>query len=167
MLKGRPKGGSAEKKKKGQLNKYCMQSRDPAGPFVSCTIRWAGSRADGRGIHTWPCLLGIPMGCGVGRCCTWTYPPRSTRGRDHGVCDQVQESSVTSNLYPPKSCPSAGAAWDSSLQSFFSPCLLHTPVPQPCTGALAEPISSMLPTAGLELTAILPQPPKCRILRPF
>lgn len=93
-LQGRPKGGSAEKKKKKKPTKQTLYAdrEDPAGSVVSCPTPWAGSRADGRGYMTLP--LGNPH---HGR---RTHPP-SRRGRGCGGCDQVQESSTTSNLHPP------------------------------------------------------------------
>lgn len=81
-----------KKKKKPTKQTLYADREDPAGSVVSCPTPWAGSRADGRGYMTLP--LGNPH---HGR---RTHPP-SRRGRGCGGCDQVQESSTTSNLHPP------------------------------------------------------------------
>lgn len=59
-LQGRPKGGSAEIKKKPTKQTLYADREDPAGSVVSCPTPWAGSRADGRGYMTLP--LGNPHG---------------------------------------------------------------------------------------------------------
>lgn len=70
---------------------------DPAGSFVSCPTPWAGSRADGRGIHGSasqepPCAVGLVDAiCG--------HYSRSGSGR--GVCDQAQESYHGKQSTPP------------------------------------------------------------------
>lgn len=51
-------------RKKRPTKQTLYADGDPAGPFVSCPKPWAGSRADGRGIHgpaSWesPCALGL------------------------------------------------------------------------------------------------------------
>lgn len=171
MLKGRPKGGSAEKKrkkKKGQLNKYCMQTETLQGLlFPAQYVGQVQEQTVGEYIHgpaSWESPWVVELADAV-------------RGHTHhlphvggtvGYVTRCKSPPPQAIYYPP--APSH-ALCRSSLGFKSTVFLLTLSTPHPCPTALhwslAGPISSMLPTAGLELTAILPQPPKCRILRPF
>lgn len=95
MLKGRPKGDSAEK---GRPTKQTLYAEgDPAGSFVSCPTPWAGSRADGRGIHG---SASQEPPCAVGLVDT-IRGHYSRRGSGRGASDQVQESAHDKQSTPP------------------------------------------------------------------